>query len=618
MTDLTSTRALAPVLLMVLSGTAALAGTPEAFLERGIARGINYPISLGAFQFGSGLGLFDIDGDGDPDALIIGAVDGRVGLYENDGTGFFTDRTNGDFGVARMAKHTNYAGVSAADYDGDGDLDIYLSRYGAPNIIYRNDGDWTFTDVTAASGLGDPGHSLSTAWADCNADGLLDVYVCNRTFTNGDPTENGFYENRGDGTFTEKAAAVGIQRAGDPTLVAAFFDYDFDTDPDLYLATDKGSGPAFTNHFFENLGNAFVNVTGPTNTAANLDSMGIAIGDIDRNGFYDLFLTNLPIGHKLLMGNPDGTFTDRTAESGTATLRFGWGTVMFDADNDGLEDIYICHANDRNSFYHNTGAFPMQDIALGLNIATTGTSYCVATADIDGDGDLDMLVGKQSDRAQLYINNNEANGNNWAMFDVVGQGANTFAVGATVQVQMTGTTPAQRREVRAGHHYKAQDPTTVHFGVGANTILAKTTIDWPNGGGRRILYNYPANTRWAAYPAERLGDLDGDGVVTLADREAILDRHIAANGRAPEPVAPGIEMLDADGDADFDEADVLAIGAPCPSDVAPPVGVLDLADVNTFIADFVSQDPSADLNGDGVFDLGDLGTFVTGFTGGCG
>lgn len=114
-----------------------------------------------------------------------------------------------------------------------------------------------------------------------------------------------------------------------------------------------------------------------------------------------------------------------------------------------------------------------------------------------------------------------------------------------------------------------------------------------------------------------MGDLDLDGGVTLADRVAILDRHVNANSRAAEPVAPGIEMLDADGDADFDENDVLTIGSPCTADIALPVGVLDLGDVNAFVGGFLSQNPIADLNEDGVYDLGDLGAFVGGFNAGC-
>ena len=614
-------RATHPLLTTALlaSGSLSLAtaGTPQPFIERGIARGINYPIQIGQFQFGSGLGMFDLDGDGDPDALIIGAADGRVGLYENDGTGFFTDRTY-DTITPRMAKHTDYSGVSAADYDSDGDLDVYLSRYGAPNLLLRNDGNWVFTDVTAQSGLGNPGHTLTTVWADCNADGLLDVYVCNRTFTNADPTENGFYENNGDDTFTEKASAVGIQRAGDPTLVAAFFDYDGDADPDLYLGTDKGSGPNFTNHFFENLGGGFQNITAQTGTEANVDCMGIALGDIDRNGHYDMFLTNIPQGHKLLMGDASGAFADQSAASGAREFEIGWGTVFFDADNDSYEDLYICQTTGSNAFYRNpAGTLPLSNEGLAMNVATTGSSYCVSTADIDGDGDLDMLVGKQADRAQLYINNNESNSNHWARFRVVGQGTNTFGIGTTVRVRTTDGLPSQKREVRAGHHYKSQDPVTLHVGLADATVMTKVSVTWPNTADLRVLEDYPTDRLWTLYPPERVGDLDLDGDVDLDDRQAVLDRYVTANGRSPEPVAPGIEMIDADGDADFDEDDVLAIGTPCASDVAAPVGVLDLSDVNAFIGGFLSQSTLADLTGDGVFDLSDLQVFIAGFNGGC-
>ena len=150
------------------------AGSPQPFLERGIARGINYPIQTGFVQFGPGLGLFYLDGDGDPDAIVQGAMDGRVGLYENDGSGQFTDRTN-DGVTPRMAKHTDYGGVSAADYDSDGDLDVYLTRYGAPNILYRNDGG-TFTNVTAslAPRLSVNRRQRVAIWGDMNNDGKID------------------------------------------------------------------------------------------------------------------------------------------------------------------------------------------------------------------------------------------------------------------------------------------------------------------------------------------------------------------------------------------------------------------------------------------------------------
>ncbi|MBZ0171943.1 MAG: VCBS repeat-containing protein, partial [Phycisphaerales bacterium] len=133
------------VVLLGIAGSAAEAGSPQPFTDEAIARGINFPVQIGYAELGSGLGMFDIDGDGDADAIVMGASDGRVGLYENDGTGQFTNRTDLDGGGRRLTPHTDYAGVSAADYDSDGDLDIYLSRYGAPNVLWRNDGGWSFT-----------------------------------------------------------------------------------------------------------------------------------------------------------------------------------------------------------------------------------------------------------------------------------------------------------------------------------------------------------------------------------------------------------------------------------------------------------------------------------------
>jgi hypothetical protein len=598
-----------------LAVSAGGAGTLSPFSEAAIARGVFYPVSLGAFQFGSGLGLFDLDADGDPDMLVLGASDGRVGLYENDGTGHFTDRTY-DGASPRMATHFDYAGVSAADYDADGDLDVYLSRYGQANILYRNNGDWTFTDVTASSGLGDAGHSLSTVWADCNADGWLDLYVCNRTTTNNDLTENAFYENNGDGTFGEKAALLGIQRPGDPTLVAAFFDADLDSDPDLYLATDKGYAGPFMNHLFENTGGAFADVTAPSGAGIDVDGMGIGIGDIERDGDYDLYVTNLPAGHVLLTSNGDGTYTDSTAAAGMEAFAFGWGTMFFDFDNDGWEDVYVCHAaNDRNQLFRNPGSFPLVEIAQSMNVGTTGNSYNVASADVDGDGDLDMIVNKLADRVQLYLNN-EGEKRSWAMFDVVGRGGNLFAIGGRVEVLQSGE-PPRMREVRAGHHYKAQDPTTVHFGMGDGvTTLDEIRVFWPNLGGTRVLTGYPAKERWTLYPPERLGDADLDGDVDSTDQQIAYDRFLA-NGGQPEPVSPGIEMLDVDGDGDFDSGDMDTIGIPCQADLAEPFGVLDLADISTFVAAFVALDPAADLTGDGLFDLTDLTAFVTSFLAGC-
>ncbi|USN98127.1 MAG: CRTAC1 family protein [Phycisphaeraceae bacterium] len=601
--------------LLAAAGSAGIAAGANPFTEEAVARGINFPMQTGLEQWGMGLGLLDLDGDGDPDAVTLGASDGRVGLYENDGTGHFTDRTY-DFITPRIAKHPDYAGLSAADFDGDGDLDLYFSRAQlgaappAPNLFYRNDGDWQFTEIGAAAGVADTGYTSSTCWGDYNGDGWLDLYVCNRTATYNNFIENKLFENQGDGTFVDVAAAVGAQRAGDPTLTATFFDYEQDGDADLYLGTDKGSAGTYVNHFLRNDGGVYTDITTQTHTEAHIDCMGIALGDVTRDGKFDLYLTNLDYGNVLLCSEPDDTFLDRTTEAGMGVFLQGWGTMCMDYDNDTWEDVYVCNQNAGNSLFHHPGTFPLVDVASQMGVATPSFTYCAVQADIDNDGDMDIMTTEQFARVRLYINN-EGSTRHWAKFNVVGQGHNTFGIGTRIRVQ---TDVSQIREMRAGHNYKAQETTTLHFGLADATSMQQIDVNWPNTGASRTLTGYPADQTWTLYPPERIGDIDLDGDVDAADKRAVLARQQA---NVSEPIVPGIEMLDADGDADFDYDDVLLIGLPCLADVAPPFGLLDLADISAFIGAFLAHDPIADMNGDGLYDLADLSAFVGSFLSGC-
>lgn len=599
------------MMVAVCAGTV-LAEPLSPFTEEAIARGVNFAVTMGNTQYGTGLALIDLDGDGHLDIVAFGPSNGRVGLFQNDGTGNFIDRTLNAQGQPRLLQQSDYSGISAADYDGDGDLDLYFTRHGGANILYRNDGNWNFVNVSSASGTNNVGYGMGTAWADCNGDGWPDLYVANRTGFFGSTVNNVFFENNGDGTFTERAAVLGINRPGDPTLLAAFLDYDGDGWSDLYLGTDKGSGPLYTNHMFRNTGNGFQDVTQQTGTEANVDCMGIAFGDINRDGLMDLFLTNIDIGHVLLVQEEPGSFVDRSVESGMQAFRIGWGTLFFDFDNDTWEDVFICHTLAPNSLFRNTGSFPLVDIAPEMGVATPDSSYTVVEGDIDGDGDLDLVVSHLNNRLLIFINH-EGQKRNWAKFDVVGQGHNTFGIGTRIRV-LQDDQPVQTREVRAGHHYKAQAPMTQHFGLGEATAMDTIVVNWPHTGATRTLHNYAANRTWTLYPPERIGDINGDGVVDLADRQAVFARY---QQNTSEPVEPGIEMIDANGDGVFDFADVLLIGLPCAADLAPPYGVLDLSDISTFVQGFMTQNPIADLSGEGVFDLQDISMFVTAFTGGC-
>ncbi len=540
------------VLLVTLAGvsSAALASNPLDFSDEAVARGIDYDIGFNYDQFGAGLMMVDVDGDGDLDIIIGGAADNTIGIYENDGTGNFTDRT-ATSGISLSAKSS---GMNAADYDNDGDLDLLINGWLVPNKLYRNNGDFTFTDVAPAAGLGLVAPTFASSWADVDGDGHLDLYTSVRTFYNANPTRNKFYHNNGDGTFTEMANAMGIEAGNDPTLLSAFFDFDRDGDDDLYLGTDKGSGGVLTNRLYQNDGGVFTEVTAATNAEAYIDCMGIAVGDINFDGFFDLYLTNTPPGNKLLVHDGIGAYIDETVSAGVGSYRVGWGTVFADFDNDTELDIYLCNMLGENRLYRGSQTWPLIDEGPSAGVAEISNVFCVAIGDVDGDNDLDILAGDTDGKAHLYINNSvDASINSWVRFNVVGNNSNVFGVGTCVDIEADGK--AQVRQVRSGVNYKAQDEFTLHYGLGASKTIDTVTVIYP-GGEIRILTNAPANQTWTLYPQSRLGDPNGNGRIDLVELAAA----IAARTAPGQTINPGDEIFDMDGDFDIDLDDLAEMG----------------------------------------------------------
>ncbi len=528
------------------------------FTEEAVQRGVSYPIPFNhgpAYSFGKGVAFADLDGDWDADLVALGRTDGVVGVFENDGTGYFTDRS----ASSGIPTGINHSGVTAADFDGDQDLDLYLANWLVPNLLLRNEGGFVFTNVTAAAGMEVAGVGTGCAWADYDGDGLLDVYLPNRTdsgFGGGLESleENRLYRNLGGGQFEEVAAALGVQDPGAPTFQAIFFDSDWDGDPDLYLSTDKGyADQGFRNHLFENREGEFVEITDSSGTGAQINSMGVAVGDFDGNGFQDLYCTNTQ-GNPLYLNQGDGTFIESSALAGVQSFAFGWGAVFFDYDNNSFLDLYVCNLTSANRLYANSGAWPAVNLAFPLGVAYQGLSYGVAVADIDSDGDLELAVQNDNDRTRLYINH-EGGSRNWARFNVIGQGQNFFAVGAWVAVR-TGKS-WRTREIIAGSNYKSQNELTVHIGLDQAETLDEVVVTWP-GGTSRILAGLATNRTWFIVPPEQLGDVDGSGAVTPADIASFVAVLI---GDETDPVAAA-------------RADVGGNGVPDGGDIGLFVGLL--------------------------------------------
>lgn len=610
----------ASVLIWLLSSlSAAEVQAVEPFTEEALVRGVayvmeSYPQSYGGSGFGCGFA--DLDGDGDPDIILIGAADGHVGLFENDGSGQFSDRS-GDSGLPLLPQGSSFV---AGDYDGDGDLDLYFTQLGLPNFLARNEGNFTFTDVTSEALVGDLGGSKSASFGDYDGDGWLDLYVCNYNgIVDGTADiDNKLYHNLGDGSFEEVAVAQTVDDFG-YGFQAIWFDYDRDGDVDLYLSNDRGHLPPLFrgNQLWRNDAGQLVNVSEESGAGVSLFSMGVACGDLDNNGWPDLYCTNLAAykdGYNpLLLNQGDGTFVESSKEVGVDHWIVSWGSIFFDFDNNGQQDLYVNNMFLPNSLYTNPDDFPFTDIAEQLDITgNSSVSFSSAVADVDGDGDLDLLVNNLTQNVELFINH-EGQAHSWIRYQMVGQGNNRFAIGANVDTRV-GRNWQYREILAGGNSYIGQNELTLHVGLGDADIVDEVVVGWPGGQTTRTLTNLPSHNTWTLYPPERLGDADGNGVWEESD-------FIVFDGCFGASFAPGCEMMDFDGDSDVDCSDweqFLSVWsgpddppspAPCqcPADFNGDgsVGPFDLASL------LGSWGPcqggcQADLNGDGAVGPVDL------------
>ena len=469
-----------------------------------------------------GVVVFDYDGDGDEDLFFVdgGALPGYTGeparsrLFRNEGGGRFADAT----ARSRIVVNGYGAGAVAGDVDGDGDLDLYVTELG-PNQLFRNDGDGGFTDVTAAAGVGDPAWSAGAALADVDRDGDLDLYVANYAdFTPAkhkdcrEPNSgivgyckpqayagvaDRFYKNRGDGTFVDATAAAGLVEPSLHGLGVGFFDFDLDGWPDLYVANDGDPNLLFHNKgdgTFEEIGMLAGAALSPA--AKPEAGMGIDLDDYDGDGRFDVVVTNFDLESLALYHNlgdglfQDARFTAKLAEP--SLLSLGFGIDFLDLDQDGDLDLLVAngHVNDvvgqmrpgaqfaqRNQVYENLGNGTFAE-ARDTGMDLLRVSRGLATGDLDGDGDLDAAILATNDLAEVWENRSEMRGGS-LLVDLVGNGTNTFGIGARLTATVGGR--SQLREVRTETSYLSQNAMSCHFGLGAAERVERLLVRWPDG-----------------------------------------------------------------------------------------------------------------------------------------
>ncbi|MGE3108029.1 MAG: CRTAC1 family protein [Phycisphaerales bacterium] len=540
--------------VLVLSPVDAPAQPLAPFTEEAFQRGVNYVVEPPTFSmYGTGVGFADLDNDADPDLVVLGRADGRIGVYENDGTGRFTSRTSGTM----MPTNRFYNGLSFADVDHDGDLDIYVSTYGSMACLFRNNGNFTFTNIAASAGVANTGAGQGLSWGDFDNDGWLDLYLANRTVASeGFPQPNRLYRNNHNSTFTEIAGMLGVDDPGVMSFQGGFFDYDLDGDADLYVAEDKGlPGCVWHNRFWRNDGATFTDISASSGAGACMDGMCFTTADFNADGLVDFYVTNIPPGNKLFIGRPDGTFTDEAPAAGVVSDNISWGAHFWDFDNDGRLDLFVTNQSAPNRLYRQVDSWPCPDIAAGMGVNFQPFSFTCALADIDNDGDLDLAVSAVFQPLKIYINH-EGERRNWVRLRVISDSARRDAIGAIARVTSVGRT--QMLELTSTGGFKSQNQAILHFGLDQATVVDQIEVTWPAGGPgarTRMLRNYPANRTWTIYPESKLGDVDHSGTMTSADFMGFMECFFAA---APAGYQPGCEMMDFDGDGQPTSIDFFA------------------------------------------------------------
>ena len=445
----------------------------QTFIEVGTSAGVADTSS----SYGQAWG--DFNADGQIDFYLTNYANGENinKLFKNNGNGTFSDIAS-SMGLAFSGFSQ---GPAWADFDNDGDLDLYLANNGT-NHLYRNDGT-TFSEIGSTAQVLGSGISQHASWADYDNDGDVDIHVVN------DFTANNLYRNNDNGTFTDIASMAGVndtQRGP----VAAWGDYNNDGYIDLYTASTTFHGETSethgngTNRLYRNNGNGtFTDIASTAGVDVGMSTQSIAWADYDNDGDLDFYMGNSSIanttGKNILFRNEgNDTFTDVADSSGVAytgvTQGIGWG----DYDNDGDLDIYLGnHLGENNKLYSNNNDGSFTDVSTSTGTADNNPAAGITWADYDNDGDLDLYVANSaSSTNRLY--RNSGNTNQWLQVTLTGITDNTSAIGTTITV-VTGSV-RQRRDIDGGSGQLTQSPLTATIGLGTNSFIDSLIIQWPS------------------------------------------------------------------------------------------------------------------------------------------
>lgn len=480
----------------------------------------------------SGAAIADYDSDGFEDIFVAGEA-GDNHLWHNNHNATYTD-VAATAGIPLTAT-ASVSGASFADIDNDGHPDLLL--LGGPqaqNILLHNNGDGTFTDISATAGLTEavPQNNFSATWGDYDNDGFLDLFIAVHADCSGKNSGVHLYHNNKNNTFTEVTQFLGTTKVNGRGLTAVFLDYNQDGRVDIFLGNDQGSKFG-ANAVWRNDGSdgnggwIFTDVSATSGAGLGLASMGIGVGDFNRDGQFDIYLSNFssspnPLNNILLAGSSAGTFLQVQGDQqggahakratvpclsppGGQAASVTWGTGMYDFNNDGWEDIWMAGsgagANGCTEIQDNTtilmnlkGIFLDLGGPAGLTGANTaGTSPTAVFTDFNNDGFMDVFQAPSNGLEHLYVNQiAPGNTNHWLQVKLVGTVSNRDAIGARLVASVGGVNLL--RTVINGATYQGNSTLIQQFGLGASTQADTLTIFWPSGMVQ-VLTNVTGNQR---------------------------------------------------------------------------------------------------------------------------